>query len=119
MIYVFTEGGIVSDRLPYTETCSGEELAPALVNDIVSSDIVYGTCKITTGLSPEPLFMAAFSSATSAIGGITIDGNLGCDGKGVSAPPRHACLRFCTPIVHGSSWQSSPWSPLLAYTTRQ
>ena len=68
-----SDGGYWSSNLEYSQTCSGEAS-----NSTWSDDVQYGTCKLTTGLSPAPLFMAVFSSATASIGGIANSGSLGC-----------------------------------------
>ena len=69
-----------SGHLSYTNACTG-----AASNLAGVGDVVFDTCKQVNGLSSTPLFLAIFSSATASITGVTITGNLGCDGAGAAA----------------------------------
>jgi hypothetical protein len=67
-------GGVWTKPLKYTQVCHRGEGEPA-----GRGDAEYNTCMLPNG---SPLFVAAFSSAESAITGFRIDGNLGADGGG-------------------------------------
>ena len=63
-------GSTWSNNLQYTNQCNGD------ANSVATGDVMYETCKQTNGLSSKPLFFAVFSSVSSSITGVQIQGAL-------------------------------------------